>query len=129
MEDKKNNMKPKMIEVTVAKAGASDNMSPDRLKIKHDLLNKVKSLALKSMKDQMSDTEDLDKEMDCEMDKAPSIKPIKMGDMEEMAEESEEEQEENILPENPGDSKKEKLASLMKEMEDLTARVKMMLEA
>jgi hypothetical protein len=124
-EDNKDEKKPKMVEVMVTKAGASDSMSPDKLKVKHDLLNKVKSMALKAMKDQM----------DCDSPAKASDEMEDMMDPMEMAEESDheskdsEDKEVEMLPENPGDSKQERLATLLKEMEDLTNRVKQMLEA
>lgn len=107
MMDQKND-KPKAVAIEVTKLSPED----PRLKIKKELLGKVRAIATEAMKNSLSqDDDDSESEM-----------PEGLEDMMESKE------PEQMLPENAEDVKKEKLKQLMEEMNRLKAEVSSLLE-
>jgi hypothetical protein len=119
--------KPKVVEISISKQSSGSKEDP-KMAIKKQLLNDIKSMAMKSMKDNFSSA---DEEMNCAMDMAKGHEKSPLVNKEEESEESEEmedEEEVSMLPEDQDQGKEAKLAALLKEMEELKDRIKQIIE-
>ena len=109
-------MKPKMVSIEVSKIDKGGDEDP-RLKVKKELLGQIRGMAMKAMKDQAMSP---DEEVEELMDKGHK----------ELSEEPKEDSDSdvNMLPENPADSRKDRLNDLMREMEELKDKIRQVLE-